>query len=147
MGPEAPAAVIETHPEGATLPAGFAETLSSDTRAWVSGCTAERPCVATVRDLDGDGDEEVLLNNVGSRALGVFAKSGEDWVQVGGYATAVPCDGVWDETAVAEAVREGRLTPAPSRWPDLVIGEEQTIFQPSRDCPAATAEPTEAPTP
>src|SRR5690606_6485888 len=116
-------------------------------RGELSGCTDGSPCVATARDLDSDGVDEVLLAHAGGGALMVFARSGEDWVQIGSYVSVLPCGEAADRGSAAEAVRRDSLTPSPARWPDLMIDERRATFQPDRDCaavlPAATAEPAE----
>lgn len=147
MDPEAAPPVIEAYPEDAVLPPAFTGASRHD----LSGCTDRLPCVATLRDLDDDGVEEMLLAHAAGGMLRVFARTDTDWVQVGVYALVLPCGESANGDAPAEAMRAGRLSPAPARWPDLMFGDRRAAFQPSRECdavlPAATAEPPEPPAP
>ena len=126
--PETSRPVIETVPGEPALPPAFLGDVKADDPR--STCTANGGCLASQRDLNGDGVPEILLAQFQSIVL--FTPDGSS----GGYAPV----GTWftgncnraDVDAVT-ALRQGRIKPVrPWDWPDLQIGEGA----PSRLTPA-----------
>lgn len=95
------------------------------------GCAAPgSDCVAIVRDLDGDGERDVLLCNLGgahSSLCDLHAQDDGRWYDVAAV--------IWygDRTRkLAGALRRGEVKVMPRRWPDLeVAGERTSIESPS----------------
>lgn len=113
-------------PEGAVLPPGFQVSRFRLGDTW--HCNPTEPCVATVRDLDGDGIEEVLLATESS--ITIYARRDEAWVLIGHYWTN-RCPG--PRTDPGEILREG-LELSPSPVPDLMIGGRRVAFSPIESC-------------
>lgn len=107
---------IQPWPVNQPLPADFLNPPRvGDPRV---NCTSEGDCVATRIDLDRDGTADILLAT--RNALMLFARENGTWRYMGDY-PARPCDGesVGDNR---DLIREGRLSPASPRWPDLDTG-------------------------
>lgn len=110
----APAPEVSVWPETVALPEAFlADVSRGDPRRH---CTAEN-CIATIRDLDGDGVDEVVM----ASRVGIFLfVEGED----GGF-TAV---GSWNPNRCRsdgkridprDMLKDNQLDFAPPRWPSL----------------------------
>ena len=121
--------VVETVPGDPPLPPAFLSDVKADDPR--STCTASGGCLASQRDLNGDGEPEILLAQF--QTIVLFARDGSN----GGYSPV----GTWfsagcnraDVDAVT-ALRQGRIKPVkPWDWPDLEIGGGG----PSRLTPAA----------
>ncbi|MDO5505253.1 MAG: DUF4153 domain-containing protein [Pseudoxanthomonas suwonensis] len=82
-------------------------------------------CVAIVRDLDGDGLEDVLLCNLMEQLYPTCRlAAGDGWQRAVAYdfhtfEPAMP--GRRAMSGVVDALRRGEVTPAPRRWPDLDV--------------------------
>lgn len=109
--------VIEPWPDGRALPPGFTSAVpTSDPR---SVCSKNSPCLAQRIDLDGDGQEEILVASAFDVTLWVADTAG--WSSHGSY-RAKNCDGEPRVTDPRAAMRAGALSPRPVRWPDLSFG-------------------------
>ena len=85
---------------------------------------SERDCLIVHRDLDGDGTGEVLLcelYDVSAPECTLFARGGNArWYKAGslnGY-------GLAEAGGLNQALRDGRLSLVPPRWPMLSIGDQ-----------------------
>ena len=138
-GEETPAPTIEIWPLGAPpLPPGF--LASANRHGDLDHCQYANLCLATRRDIDGDGSAELLI--VGHDAISVFAADADGWDLLGRF----------DQTCrhtprsdPREALRTGRLRAVRPVWPDLVLEEGQQVsrFTPkhSAACVGATTLP------
>lgn len=113
---------FELAPAGATLPAGFAVPVPpTDERA---RCDKSARCVATVRDLDGDGVVEVLIAD--ERSIALWAKSeSSGWGRRGNYRPGW-CPGQPKRDA-RDILRGEPPRFATPRWPDLIIPGDQHV--------------------
>ena len=118
--------IIAAWPTGASLPADFvAEVSPGDPRYQ---CAAD-DCLAEVRDMDSDGNLDVLLATLGSGYI--FARNAEGaWVLEGNW-TFVQCGQLVDRPDPRELMRTGRLAPSRPRWPDLNVGDMTVDFRAS----------------
>ncbi|MBM9915324.1 MULTISPECIES: DUF7057 domain-containing protein [Stenotrophomonas] len=97
-----------------------------------SDCVKEdNGCIALQRDLDGDGQQEVLLCKEGrSRgpecALHVWQDA--QWREAAEVNFRED-----DGKAANQALRDGQLRIAPSRWPDLSLGDQPADIHHSHD--------------
>jgi hypothetical protein len=127
---------IAAWPAEAALPAGFVTPVrSSDPRY---GCQEADDCLASARDLNGDGQAEVLLADRFRIAL--FAQGPDGvWVHQGDY-RLVFCgsDGPGARDA-REALKAPQTTPVAPMWPDLSTARGGARFQPEQDCPTPVA--------
>ena len=118
-----PAPVIVAWPAGAVLPEGFAQAAGRDL------CGRHTDCLAQTIDLDGDGQEEVLLAH--GSAMTLFAREGDEWRRQGDYRLGA-CGDAPDDAA--EAMRQGRIGRRDARWADLSVGDDALAFNPGIDC-------------
>ncbi len=109
----------EVAPAGAALPSGFAVPVPpTDERA---GCNAPGTCVASARDMNGDGSPEVLLANHWSIQLWT-RDAGGAWSRVGQW-TPGQCFRPGEVRAdMRDVLRRGELRPVAPLWPELEIG-------------------------
>ncbi len=136
---------IEIWPTGAApLPAGF---VASVNRRDLQHCQHASPCLATRRDLNGDGTMEMLI--LGQEDVAVFNPDGAGWSLLGYFHQRCRGDRRPDPR---EALRAGRLRAVQPVWPDLVFadGSQVARFQTDLmpDCasaPVATAPPPPPP--
>jgi hypothetical protein len=124
---------------GRPLPADFAgQVRASDMRY---DCAERQDCVATVRDLDGDGQVEVLVANAYSVHLWA-RNAGGIWLRQGNY-TPFRCVG-GSRVDPRDRLRSGQVRAEAPRWPDLVFGDGQPIV-PDVDqgvrCPTSSGVP------
>lgn len=103
----------------------------------------QAPCVLLTLDLDGDGDADALLCEVTLPRSGLcllYTRHGGQWRQVG-QLPLWRAEQQGRETLLA-ALRAGRISAAPRRWPDVRIGDGAPIsVDPGADClPAATSQ-------
>lgn len=108
---------VQAWPEDANLPEGFLADVSRGDPRWQ--CTPE-DCVATLRDLDGDGADEVLM----ATRLGVFLFVEEE-------AGAFRAAGSWNPNRCRDGaervdprdmLRSDQLKFTAPRWPSLDTG-------------------------
>jgi len=122
-------------PTGAPWPAGLAAKLrGAAVRDWrIRECGKDTTCVLVDRDLDGDGRDEALLG-VGSPQLfevDVFARTAEGgWEHAATLRPAAPARGALETGRWLDALRDGRLDPAPPTVPDLVLGGDRLRVHP-----------------
>lgn len=141
--PEFLAQRITVYPRGARLPESF---LKQDwnqklVRRAPSECMAamSRQCDAILRDMDGDGTEEILMFAAGGSTVSVFRFHEAGWSL--GATFQAPCPGMLD------ALRSQKLTVTPpaSRWNDVIVdGQRLTLTNSdgpdfSRACPKRPA--------
>lgn len=136
VGPEAPTPAIHMRPQGAVLPDGFPDSIAGR-RNDLDGCIEGSPCTAAVRDLDGDGVDEVLLAQAGSNFLRAFARAGETWVQIGTYSATIPCGEAASVAGAVQMLDNGNVATTAPRWPDLLVENQRATFTPNRECAAA----------
>lgn len=110
--------VIQT--VGAPLPAGFLAPVSPDDAR--SLCTRQDDCVATTRDLDGDGVMDVLLAQRHGTTLWARDAAGV-WTAQAHYAH-LRCVGGEPEDP-RDLLRQGQIRIEKPRWPDLALGDAQ----------------------
>lgn len=136
------APTIEIWPTGAApLPAGV---LTSADRYYLRHCQPADPCLATRRDLNGDGTMEMLI--LGEEGVTVFIPDGDGWRLLGYIRQRCRHDLRSDPR---EALRAGRLRAVQPVWPDLVFADGRQVAQFfSDDMPDCESAPVvTAPTP
>jgi hypothetical protein len=111
-------AVIAMRPETAALPEDLAEYLNATS---VNSCTIERPCHGLLRDLNGDGVDEVIVGT--EHLLWVYARQEDGWRQIG----TVQFQG--GNPNAEGALREGDVRVAPALVGDLIIGGRREIVR------------------
>ena len=83
---------------------------------------SERDCLIVHRDLDGDGSNEVLLCELYTHRgpdCVLYARGGDgQWRRAGSLFGTVS----GQAEAINQALRDGKLTLVPPRWPMLSIG-------------------------
>ena len=134
--PERPLA-IEVWPAGAApLPAGFA--ASANRSGDLDHCQYANFCLATRRDLNGDGSPEMLI--VGHSEVAVFVPEGGAWNLIGHFDQSCRHE---TQTDPREALRAGRLQAVQPAWPDMVFAEGHQVarFRSSRMPGCAGASP------
>lgn len=137
--PEFLAQRITVYPRGARLPDSFLKqdwNRKLGRRAPSECMAAMNPqCDAILRDLDGDGTEEILMFAAAGSTVSVFRFDQAGWSL--GATFQAPCPGM------LEALRSQKLTVTPpaSRWNDVVVnGQRLTLTSSgspdfSRACP------------
>ena len=117
-------------PKGASLPPSFLQFNSTTTPAqsiWqLPSCLVrDAKCEALLVDLDGDGQDEVVLFNAPVGPGVVFQMDGgENWVVLGQISNTY-CNGVRD------ALRTGNVEIAAPKWKEIeVAGQRLTLTQP-----------------
>lgn len=120
-------------PEGATLPAGFVTPVRRDDPRY--DCEDAAECLATARDLNGDGKTEVLLADRFRIALFAQGPDGA-WTHQGDYRVVFCRSGSND---VRELLKNPQTAPVAPAWPDLSTPRGEARFTPEQDCPAPVA--------
>ncbi len=128
---------IEMWPVGAEpLPGDF--VASANRQGDLNHCQYANFCLATRRDLDGDGAPELLI--VAHDDIAVYALDSGRWTRIGRFDQT--CRGE-TRSDPREALRAGRLRAVRPAWPDLVFeeGEQLARFQPDHrlGCGSPTA--------
>lgn len=128
---------IEMWPVGAEpLPGDF--VASANRQGDLDHCQYANLCLATRRDLDGDGAPELLI--VGHDDIAVYALDSGRWTRIGRFDQT--CRGE-TRSDPREALRAGRLRAVRPTWPDLLFGEGEQVarFQPDHrlGCGSPTA--------
>jgi hypothetical protein len=122
---------IEMWPSGTALPPRF--MASANNQGQLRHCQYANFCVATRRDLDGDGKPEILL--AGRAGLDIFVGSETgDWRRIGTYEQ--PCSNQ-ARTDIRAALKDGRLRAKAPLWPDVEFGDgtDRARFSPDfREC-------------
>ncbi|MBB4798924.1 hypothetical protein HNP32_002678 [Brevundimonas bullata] len=124
---------IEAWPVDAALPAGFVTPVRpGDPRYY---CEEAVACLATARDLNGDGKNEVLLAD--NYRIALFAQGADGgWKHQGDYRIAYCGTG---PTNVRDLLKDSQTAPVASTWPDLTTARGSGRFQPEQDCPKPAA--------
>lgn len=122
---------IEMWPAGSALPPRF--MASANDQGQLRNCQYANFCVASRRDLDGDGKAEILL--AGRDGLDVFvgSETGE-WRRIGTYKQVCSNRARTDTRA---ALKDGRLRAVAPEWPDMEFGDstDRAHFSPDfREC-------------
>ncbi|MFZ4166584.1 DUF4153 domain-containing protein [Brevundimonas sp. NPDC058933] len=119
---------ITAWPQGAVLPAGFdAPVPAGDPRF---ACTGAEDCVAVMRDMNGDGRNEVLLAT--RFQITLFAADAEGWRPEADYRADV-CVGP-KSSDHRELLQSPDIAPVAAPWPDLKLGETTASRQIRIDC-------------
>jgi len=131
---------LTVYPRGRTLPPSFARfwteySASSD----ASLCNGNLDCDAFLIDLDGDGNEEILLVDLAGDLV-IYNQNGDNWSDVGEIVTPAGCP------AILAALRQGHYTTIPPvrRWKDVYIGGVALRTEPHNEsgrigCPSELA--------
>ena len=120
---------IAAWPKDAALPAGFVTPIRPGDPRY--GCQDAADCVATARDLNGDGREEILMATRFNIVL-FAADSDGRWTNQGDYHVGrCPGPPVEDYRALLQA---HEAVPTASSWPDLKWGSETGRLEPKPDC-------------
>ena len=122
-GPRRP--TVGVWPAGAVLPSDFVDDVALGDPRWL--CRAEGECLAELRDVDGDGADEVLLAN--GHNVSLFVRGEEQrWVHEGEWPVLMCSASNGTDLDPRDLMRAGALKPQPSRWPDLGIGGQSVRF-------------------
>lgn len=119
---------IVAWPEGTVLPAGFDIPVTEGDPRFA--CVGEEGCVATMRDLNGDGRAEILLATRFHIVL--FAAEADGWKAQGDYRINACFD---PRGADYRDLVKAPFAAAASPWPDLALGDSTARLQPRLDCP------------
>lgn len=114
---------LTVYPTGRKLPAGFIEQhwKPSDPQC-LTVMNVRMKCDVVIADVDGDGKDEVLVME--SWRVVVIGEDGN-----GGWHIEGQLDGPVNCPAVRDALRAGRLAPAPPlRWHDVEAGGRRLRF-------------------
>ena len=134
--PRQAALVVEAWPAGTALPADF---LSPRHRADATyPCRAAGDCIATHRDLNGDGKAEILLAS--SAGASIFEQTeGNDWLLAADYEFRACRRGDLDPR---EALKTDRLIISNSPWPALALGDRPPASpEVNENCPTNAESP------
>ncbi|HEY0599917.1 FG-GAP repeat domain-containing protein [Brevundimonas sp.] len=116
---EQAAPVIESWPVGTALPVDF---LASANRVGPTvSCAAAGDCVATRRDLNGDGKSEIVLAR--RSGASIFEQTDGGWRLAANYEFR-GCRRTLDPRA---ALKTGRLMVGRSPWPALALGDGEPV--------------------
>lgn len=131
-----PTIEIEIWPVGAApLPDGF--VVAAANLYNLQECQHANPCLATRRDLNGDGTMEILIAD--QYNVSVFIPDGADWSLLGFFGQSCRGDVRPDPR---EALRAGRLRAVQPVWPDLVFADGRQVARfHSDDIPDCEAAP------
>ncbi len=121
---------IAAWPAEAALPTGFVTPVRpGDPR---HGCQEASDCVATTRDLNGDGKVEILLAD--NYRIALFAQGTDGaWTHQGDYRIAYCGPG---PNNVRDLLKDPRTAPVAPTWPELSTPRGAGRFQPEQDCPS-----------
>ncbi|MFC5344317.1 DUF4153 domain-containing protein [Brevundimonas staleyi] len=110
--------VVEAWPADRPLPPTFTAPFTGP--GVLKGCEKRGDCLATLRDLNGDGAPEILLAS--SAGLFLFAADvNGGWTEEGSY-MVLRCPGEDTEPDARQLMRSGSLEPRTAAWPDLDTG-------------------------
>ncbi|MGV3578489.1 DUF4153 domain-containing protein [Brevundimonas sp.] len=130
--------MIAMWPSGAPVPEGLIGEVSRDDPRY--DCRDEHACLATVVDLNNDGEDEILLATRGDLELMSPGSDGQ-WRHIGSYRLHGCTTGSTPPSPLALMRRGTIQAPATPEWPALRIGEEAVSLTPSRSChPVAVGE-------
>nr|WP_115584866.1 hypothetical protein [Xanthomonas arboricola] len=103
-------------------PADWWHYLVRSKMLWGACTQGNSNCVVSSSDLDGDGELDVLLCNLGADyvvACELQTRNGGGWYQAG-TAKLYSLDGA-AMSEVSQALRNDQLQTRPNRWPDLAL--------------------------
>ena len=124
---------IAAWPESAALPAGFVAPVRPDDPRY--GCQEAAECLATTRDLNGDGKTEVLLAD--NYRIALFVQRAEGvWTHQGDYRFVYCGTGPKN---VRDLLKDPQTMPLAPFWPDLSTARGAARFQPEEKCPPPVA--------
>jgi hypothetical protein len=124
---------IAAWPADAALPAGFVTPVRPGDPRY--GCQETGDCVATTRDLNGDGKVEILLAD--NYRIALFAQGNEGvWAHQGDYRIAYCGPG---PNNVRDLLKAPQTAPVPPTWPELSTPRGAGRFQPEQNCPSPAA--------
>lgn len=127
---------IAAWPADSALPAGFVTPVRPGDPRY--GCQAAGDCVATTRDLNGDGKVEILLADNYRIALFAQGTTGA-WAHQGDYRIAYCGSGPNNARDLLKAPQTAPVAPI---WPDLSTPRGAGRFQPAQNCaPPAAVNP------
>jgi hypothetical protein len=132
---------IQTRPAGAALPASFTGQYGRLAEG-LAHCDSERPCMARLTDLDGDGAPEVLI--AGRATLSVYKRETDGlWFEWTAYTPPACKAGSLD---IGQALAASDPETASPIFPDLVVGGVRLRRQEGEpECPVAPAPAPERP--
>jgi len=110
--------VVEAWPADRPLPATFATPFRGS--SVLAGCRNRGDCVATLKDLNGDGAPEILM----ASPVGLWLFVDDDrggWDNQGSY-PILRCAGEPAAPDARQLLKSGGLEPRPAAWPDLDTG-------------------------
>lgn len=119
---------ITAWPKGAVLPEGFDAPVSSGDPRFA--CSGTEDCVAVLRDMNGDGRDEILLAT--RFQITLFALGAEGWRPEADYRANV-CAGPKNADH-RELIKSPDMAPVAAPWPDLKLGETTASRQIRIDC-------------
>jgi hypothetical protein len=120
---------ITAWPKGAVLPEGFDAPVSSGDPRFA--CSGTEDCVAVLRDMNGDGRDEILLAT--RFQITLFAAEAGGWKPQADY-RANGCVGPRSSDH-REFLKSPDVAPVSSPWPDLKLGATTAHRQARIDCP------------
>ena len=113
-------------PQGASLPSTFTGRVDgSDDRA-NCGADDQNPCLARPFDVDGDGQDEVLLFRF--YQLELWDLGAEGWSQVAAYEID-PCR---QGEPIEDRLAEADIATGEAEWPVLTLGND-VVLHPAPD--------------
>jgi hypothetical protein len=119
---------ITAWPKGAVLPKGFDAPVSSGDPRFA--CSGTEDCVAVLRDMNGDGRDEILLAT--RFQITLFALGAEGWRPEADYRADV-CAGPKNSDH-RQLIKSPDIAPVAAPWPDLKLGETTASRQIRIDC-------------
>ena len=123
---------IEAWPSGQALPPAFtAPVKASDPRY---ACGRTDGCVAVMRDLNGDGREEILMATRFNIAL-FAADAAGGWAHQGDYQVS-RCPGPRNND-FRELLKSPDVAAVASPWPDMKLGDRIGRLSPAMNCHAS----------
>lgn len=93
----------------------------------------EHRCIALRQDLDGDGQDDMLLCRPSSDiwvTCRLHVRTAQGWAQAGIATFSGDKDA--DFTSISKALRNGELQLQRPRWPELQAGGVRTVIEPDR---------------
>ena len=124
---------IAAWPADVALPVGFVTPVRPGDPRY--GCQETAGCLATARDLNGDGKLEILLAD--NYRIALFAQGADGiWAHQGDYRFAYCGTGPRN---VRDLLKDPQTMPLAPVWPDLSTARGGARFQPEEKCPPPVA--------
>ncbi|MDB5469334.1 MAG: hypothetical protein JWR84_894 [Caulobacter sp.] len=134
-----PVAGIKVWPAGKAMPEGVKAQWAD--LASVNCDKDSLECELFMIDLNGDGHDEALLKDGGSRVMVLELDKAGGWLRRG-YMDVPYCRG---EGEVWAAMRAGRFEMRASAWPEIVVDGAVMVLRPAEACPPVGAKPSAEP--